>query len=414
MRAVSLMKCLLPWLCIPSAASVDVHAQRVLPPPVVRDSAGSRIIEYPSMSPATPLSARSSPSPFSHSVRALPFAVEIQEKWFTDLGGDGSDANNEFDARHSSFGVVELSDGTIVVNDRVDLKYFSRDGKRIRTVGREGGGPGEFRQTTQLCRLRGDTILVFDFDGRTSLWDRSGTHIRTFPRVGRTLTSGCRDDGAYVVQQAGTASRSSDGSMLAESRLIRADGQELARLGKLPTFEAAGLMFWEPTILPINDYLLVGGARRFEFAIQSFSGRPIRTTRFGRSPMPITNKDWQERAEHQVPRGLRSDIRAKRLAQFIAEKPAGFYPAYLRILRDPLGYVWIQDFESSSGWTLFDANGRLAGRVELRGGELGQSSLIAAFSDHVVLLRRDGDGAPHLQFHRISPRPLSGAPGKRD
>jgi hypothetical protein len=65
-------------------------------------------------------------------------------------------------------GVTRLSDGTIVVLNSGDgqVRYFAPDGKHLRSVGREGRGPGEMRAGRWLDRIENDVVQVTHSDGR--------------------------------------------------------------------------------------------------------------------------------------------------------------------------------------------------------------------------------------------------------
>jgi hypothetical protein len=59
-------------------------------------------------------------------------------------------------------GATRLSDGRIVVASLIgsDIKYFSPTGERLRTVGRQGRGPGEYEAIHVVFKLPGDTLMV--------------------------------------------------------------------------------------------------------------------------------------------------------------------------------------------------------------------------------------------------------------
>lgn len=61
-------------------------------------------------------------------------------------------------------GVTQLADGRIVVLDQEtsEIRYFDASGEHLRTVGGEGGGPGEFNRAGRLVRLSDDSVLVED------------------------------------------------------------------------------------------------------------------------------------------------------------------------------------------------------------------------------------------------------------
>lgn len=59
------------------------------------------------------------------------------------------------------------------------IKVFSRDGELVRTVGREGEGPGEFRAA--FIAVQGAELVVHDpANARTSVFDTSGALLRSW------------------------------------------------------------------------------------------------------------------------------------------------------------------------------------------------------------------------------------------
>jgi hypothetical protein len=80
-------------------------------------------------------------------------------------------------------GATRLGDGTIVVADGDDnaLHYFSAEGKPLRTAGRTGTGPGEFRHLTWLGRCGSDSLHVWDMVlGRMAVYAANGAFVRQY------------------------------------------------------------------------------------------------------------------------------------------------------------------------------------------------------------------------------------------
>jgi hypothetical protein len=77
----------------------------------------------------------------------------------------------------------QSSDGRWILADRFDqdrLKVFSEEGVFRRTVGRRGGGPGEFQVTQFITPIGGDSIEVFDLgQARFTVFDASWNVVRT-------------------------------------------------------------------------------------------------------------------------------------------------------------------------------------------------------------------------------------------
>ena len=81
-----------------------------------------------------------------------------------------------------------LNDGRIVVVDAAAnrLLLFDASGKLVRTLGRRGEGPGEFRNVGSLTVMSGDTLLTFDGSlRRLTVWHPDVGYVRSV-RVGGT------------------------------------------------------------------------------------------------------------------------------------------------------------------------------------------------------------------------------------
>lgn len=98
----------------------------------------------------------------------------------TILVGDNEDDESQWFSWVS--GVGGLSDGSVVVAERGsgELRVYDRTGKHLRSMGRVGDGPGEFRQLWFLRVLPGDTIWAGDFRPmRYFVYSSGGEWIRT-------------------------------------------------------------------------------------------------------------------------------------------------------------------------------------------------------------------------------------------
>ena len=118
------------------------------PAAIVHDSAGIEIIE--SLSPAWDAGS-------SWTVAGTPEIV---------LGG--FDDMIDADSAHLVWrigDVVALSDGRIAFLSRGEknVLVFESSGTFLRSIGRVGQGPGEFRNPDHLQVLPGDTLVVWDF-----------------------------------------------------------------------------------------------------------------------------------------------------------------------------------------------------------------------------------------------------------
>lgn len=85
---------------------------------------------------------------------------------------------------HSSSAVVRDSRGNFILRGSysTNLKVFDRSGRFVRTIGRDGGGPGEFKGVGDFYVLRGDTLAVFDWGtARYSLFSPDHEYLSAGP-----------------------------------------------------------------------------------------------------------------------------------------------------------------------------------------------------------------------------------------
>lgn len=101
--------------------------------------------------------------------------------------GAGEDASTEFSAVR---GVVRLSGGGVAIANggTNEIRIFASDGAFVRSLGRTGGGPGEFQRITRLLRT-GDTLVGVDGDSRAHVFDPNGRLLRSL-RPARRAGSG--------------------------------------------------------------------------------------------------------------------------------------------------------------------------------------------------------------------------------
>ena len=85
-------------------------------------------------------------------------------------------------------GAVRLSNGNVVVASAqaLRLEVYDRTGRFLRTIGRRGDGPGEFRAIARVWRMRGDSLLVFEggMTRRFVAFDSAGRAGRTWGAFG--------------------------------------------------------------------------------------------------------------------------------------------------------------------------------------------------------------------------------------
>lgn len=83
-------------------------------------------------------------------------------------------------------GLREMSDGRLMIADPLDksLILLDLDRGRVQRIGREGGGPQEYRQPDAVYALRGDTTLLIDLgNSRFTIVHPDGSFGETKPLI---------------------------------------------------------------------------------------------------------------------------------------------------------------------------------------------------------------------------------------
>lgn len=93
----------------------------------------------------------------------------------------GVDDRPEYELYNAHHALL-LSDGGVVIANRGtrELRFYDGSGQHVRSVGRRGGGPGEYENMWGLVHLPGDSIGVWDWTSkRLTLYDAEGALGRT-------------------------------------------------------------------------------------------------------------------------------------------------------------------------------------------------------------------------------------------
>jgi hypothetical protein len=378
------------------------------PAATVRDSAGIAIVE----------------NVFPDSTGVAWWTVEEPPR--VDIGSAEAD---EEDALFQVGDALRLSDGRIVVTNggAADVRYYAADGAHVRTSGRRGEGPGEFRQPRWLFPLAGDSVLVVD-GRRASVLDPNGEFVRDF-LIGGT--------GAWL----SAFGRLADGSLIAAANLldeanivdgfqrpglgmvrVGGDGAVLDTLtvvpgaegvihtgrsgGVIATIEISMPPFAKRTVYTAaGDVIVVGTQDAPQVEVYDADGMLRRIVRTN-APMPVVTEEhleaWYQRQREQMPAELRAQF--DRRPEY--EHAGKVVPPYAAIELDDGGNIWILDFDDrmrpAGRWSVHDAEGRLLARIALperfRPLHIGTDFILGVDRDeldveHVQLFRLIRDGA---------------------
>lgn len=343
-----------------------------------------------------------------------PPTFSLSDSVARDIGGLKERVDEEFNHRNGYLTGVTLSNGGLAVIDWTRVRLFDSAGTQTAVVGREGRGPGEFSGLTQMCRLPGDSVLVFDQTRRLTVVSPQGEIVRQSTVMELALTgAGCFDDGTVVTQ----AFARNMTTAVRDARAFRRrdDGTIVDSTGVFPTLSFAGVGQYM-RLHPHGRSLYVSDPRKNEVRRFRLDGTLDQVVRMGDESRPMASGDaqrWLGGPVAAAGSGSAEDVRRD------TGKPT--WPFYRGIKIDGTGRLWVRDFPADDGapdrWTVYDSDGVLVGSVEIPRGPPREipnplpgapstapgfaPELVDAFGDFVILLERDPDGAAHFRTRRM-------------
>jgi hypothetical protein len=358
------------------------------PAAAVRDSSGVAIVENPATLARRPL----------WSVAAQPL-VEIG----TIEGEEPYQLSEVGSARR-------LSDGRILIANggTQELRYFDATGAHLFTVGRKGGGPGEFEGLGLAVVGRGDTVAAYDWNlRRLSYFGPDGGFVRSVPwrfEAGFPLPLGPLPDGAWLANRGFVFRPGAAGSEVIRDTLpfLVFDSTGVLRdsIGRFPQFEfyvqsegssafASSLPFGRATEAAVwGDRFYAGHNERYEIIRYTLEAVPELIIRLEHAPVAVTAQDVAVlKAERLENADERWRQRTERMFQTMP-LPSTF-PAFADLSVDADGNLWVLDYTrpgvDERRWTVFSADGRALGSVETPPGvrvlEIGPDYLLGVWQD---------------------------------
>jgi hypothetical protein len=340
----------------------------------------------------------------------------------------------------ASIAAVQAADnGRIYVLDRQanELRIFSADGEHVRTVGRSGGGPGEYVSANGLLWIASDTLVVIDQQGnRYSILTGDGEYVRSVPRslgffswsfrggqrpgklyelayvgqgkvmsralIGTSLIDDAAADRSALVADAEGASTAHD---------VRMDTAHLPEFTEGPMYAAfrveneRGGMTMSVPFAPESIYYMddrgdvwLGRGSEFRIVRTSFAGDTLMEILLDAQPLPVTDEEiqiWQEGSsvEQFLARGGDLDLdRIPRVKPFFDD-----------MIVDDEGHLWV--FTPSTAMqvnaAIFDPSGRFLGRLQAHGLRRDRYTAPVVRNGRLYITGRDDLDVPHLYVFRI-------------
>jgi hypothetical protein len=306
--------------------------------------------------------------------------------------------------------------------DPAVIKQFNPDGTFLRTIGRQGQGPGEF--TTAFLAIGGDKLFVQDPRGsRASVFDTAGNYLRSWPSfccywmpidtdsAGNVLLQGMPPSSAVVDDKnpwQRTVRWYRADTTVADTALVPTGPEEkrwTIKQGKDNMMSTT--VPFQPrmqfTFLP-DHRMVTGFADRYLFAVTERNGTDT-VAIFGRAwtAAPVPDDIRTRTVEERITQTKKYyDETAVRNAFQLSDVPTTA-AAFDWIGRDGAGHLWVRTPNpSDSTRTLFDIFdpqyrwlGQVSGSKYLRGWSVG------IVGDRVIGQGEDEEGAPIVVVYRI-------------
>lgn len=319
-------------------------------------------------------------------------------------------------------GTLRLADGRIAVLDvgRYAVQIFAPDGTLIRSIGRQGQGPGEFEAPWRLVRAPADSLGVVDISGRIELLAITGEGSRriTMPRgseTGSPQVLGSFAGGGYlaILNEFPGKPRPGVNPLFSTLHVVTADGASGPTLGRYKsaqfTFRDRGdgqmreipTLFWaEPgmAVLPAGYVWCL--ATNFECQIWSNTAVHLRTIRAPVVTAAVTEADVGELKQIQLAKAATARDSAQLEASMLEANRMERFPVLSLIRTDPRGRIWMRayswrDADRTVNWLVLEPTGHVLGTVTM-------PTHLQVFDighDYILGVERDADDAEGIVMY---------------
>lgn len=257
-----------------------------------------------------------------------------------------------------------------------EVRVFDAEGRHVRTIGREGGGPGELGEPAALLWGPDDHLWVVDQrNSRFSVFDTAGAYVTSHPRPGGFAFlpwPGGFDDDGYLHDIAASP-RPGSPPLIGLAKYDR-------QLQPMDTFARPPFVSEAFELRMGNNVMMVGVPFSPSLAMQlapdgnvwlgitdvyrlhrvNYDGDTLQVVEREFEPLPVTEADREagmERLQRFIDRGGTAD-----LTRIPSTKPA-----FRNLTVDEHGYLWVRPTaeagEEDHLFDVFDDRGRYLGRV---------------------------------------------------
>jgi hypothetical protein len=320
------------------------------------------------------------------------------------------------------------------------VAVFDSMGTFVRTIGRVGAGPGEYRSASGIGLNPGDTVAVYDFEARRiSVFSGTGAMVRSVATGAFSVC--CAPGGGFLI--GGAIAPASDGASRMriegawhitnwsdpDAFTVTPTAAEIATLPRVQLFRGKPLVMLEgerqssgfysfahPLYLPFHataeivfagPYIINSMGRGGAYRMFDMAGRLVRTvdTRLGLAP--VTPQDLKRVRDSIANSETEARIRTTALSVLDSVDLPDVHPGVDRIIGEDDGSVWVRAHDQTAlrdhFWMKFDSTGRPMGNVTIRS----TLRLLDVRGGRVVTVEQDSlSGLQRLLVFEITRSPL--------
>ncbi|HSW31503.1 MAG TPA: hypothetical protein VLH75_18600 [Longimicrobiales bacterium] len=306
-------------------------------------------------------------------------------------------------------GAARLSNGNVVVADQwaKSVVYLDPSGGLVRTVGRAGGGPGEFGSPSWVGQCGPDSVFVWDVrQSQMSVLDSAGTIVREYAPPRNPTIFRCTRGGSFAVfgqpvEETASLGEALSTRLTAPLRFEDASGDSVGAVGNVPV--------WDNSILgKITQYALaegrlyVGTVDSASLDVYGLEGGRLGTIPLSVEPRSATEAnveawlDAQAEAYHED----REREMYKRIMRNNSAVPEQL-PLYTDLAVDPEGVLWVVLSSPGDGETRFlvvAPDGTLLAELRLPT----EVKLYEVGHDYLLAGIHHGTGIPGIALYRFT------------
>lgn len=295
-----------------------------------------------------------------------------------------------------------------------EIRVFGADGAHVRTIGRKGGGPGEFEAISGMGWGPDGNLWVMDHtNSRFSVFDTTGAYVTSHRRPGGFVIipwPGGFDRNGRVYDATGIPGPDRFTTALirytadmtpadtfripeydAETFDMSDDGGRRRMSAAVPFAPAQG---WT---LDADGNVWIGTSDRYRIHRVTFAGDTVAAVERRYTPVAVTEEEKDERIE-------RFEWFTRQGGEIQRSRIPNVKPAFGSFFADDEGYLWVtanRPADAPAGLDVFDPDGRFLGTVT-GGGELMSPPVIAG--DMLYAVVRDELEVPYVVRYRIRGR----------